>query len=296
VTGVTANSVSLSWNASTSNVGVTGYTIYRNGTAVGTTGGANATTYTDLTAAPSTTYSYTVDAFDGSGNHSPQSSAVQATTSAAGAVKVVQAGAVSTPGRVTSATIPLSGVVHTGDLLVGWFAQYDSSGPVQVSDNVNGAWTRAGASTTFSSGSGDIALYYVQDSAAAPFGLSVTVSASSPTYLEAAASDYVGVATTGALDQAVAAKGNSTSVDSGPTPAVGAGELVVGGIVTGGGPGTVTPGSSQGVNFTMVTQNSSGSADLENILQSVAGTQDATATFSSATDWYTVVAVFHPAG
>jgi hypothetical protein len=39
---------------------------------------------------------------------------------------------------------------------------------VLVSDNVNGTWTRASASTTFSGGTGDIALYYVQNSAAAP--------------------------------------------------------------------------------------------------------------------------------
>ena len=42
VTGTTSNSVSLSWSASTGNP--TGYTVYRNGKSVGTTGGPNATT------------------------------------------------------------------------------------------------------------------------------------------------------------------------------------------------------------------------------------------------------------
>ena len=289
-TNVAAHSVSLQWNASTDSGGtVTGYTVYRNGTAIGSTGGAGATTYTDTTAAASTTYSYTVDAVAG-GNHSAQSSPVHVTTPAAGAVTAVQSGAVSTPSRVSSATIPFGGVVHAGDLLVGWFAQFDATGPVQVSDNVNGAWTRAGASTTFSSGGGDIALYYVQNSAAAPFGLTITVSAASPTFLEAAAGDYSGVAATGALDQAMTAKGNSTSVNSGATAAVAAGELVVGGIVTGGSPGNVTAGPG----FTMQTMTSGESADLEDILQSAAGPQSATATFSSATDWYAVVAVFKP--
>ncbi len=290
VTGVTAHSVSLSWHASTDNVGVTGYTIYRNGSSVGTTGGANATSFTDTTAAPSTTYNYTVDAFDGAGNHSAQSSPpVQATTPAAGGITPVQSGAVSTPGRVSSTTIPFGTIVQAGDLLVGWFAQYDSTGQVQVSDNVNGAWTRAGASTTFSNGGGDIALYYVQNSKAAPFGLTVTVSSSSATYLEASAAEYSGVATAAALDQAVAAKGNSASPNSGSTPAVGAGELVVGGIVTGGSPGNVTAGTG----FTMRMMTSGESADLEDIVSSAAGPQAATATFSQATDWYSVVAVFH---
>ncbi|MFD0331474.1 hypothetical protein ACFQZC_33350 [Streptacidiphilus monticola] len=40
---------------------------------------------------------------------------------------------------------------------------------MQVSDSVNGAWTRApGASEHFGNGGGDIALYYVQNAKAAP--------------------------------------------------------------------------------------------------------------------------------
>ena len=50
--------------------------------------------------------------------------------------------------------------VQAGDLLVGWFAQYAVSGNVQVSDNVNGAWTGASGSEQFGS-KGDIALYYL---------------------------------------------------------------------------------------------------------------------------------------
>jgi len=71
--------IDLSWNASTDNVGVTGYTIYRNGSAVGTTGGSTLT-YADTTVGHGFTYSYTVDAFDAAGNHSPKSAAASATT------------------------------------------------------------------------------------------------------------------------------------------------------------------------------------------------------------------------
>jgi hypothetical protein len=293
VTGTTANSVSLSWNPSTGNP--TGYTVYRNGKSVGTTGGPNATTFVDLTVSPSTTYSYTVDAFSGS-NHSAQSSPpVQATTPAPGSTGAVQGGAVSTASKVTSTTITLSAPVHAGDLLVGWFGDYNSSGQVTVSDSVNGAWTRSTASTTFGGG-GDIALYYVQNSAAAPNGLTITISASNATYLEAAVGDYTGVATAGALDQVAVAKGTSTTVDSGATGSVGAGELVVGGILTGGSPGSVTAGSSQGQNFTMLAQSSGLSSNLEDIVSSAAGAQDARATFSTSTDWYAVVATFHTFG
>ncbi|MGH3168133.1 MAG: choice-of-anchor Q domain-containing protein, partial [Trebonia sp.] len=290
VTGTTSSSVSLSWNPSTGSP--TGYTVYRNGKSVGTTGGPAATTYTDSTVSPSTTYTYTVDAFNG-GNHSAQSPPVRATTPAPSGTQAVQGGSVSTASKVTSATITLSAPVHAGDLLVGWFGQYNSSGQVTVADSVNGAWTRSAASTTFGSGSGDIALYYRQNSAAAPNGLAITISSPSATYIEGVAAEYSGVATSGAFNQAVAAKGNSTTVDSGPTAAVGAGELVVGAIVTGGSPGTVTPGVTQGTAFTMRSQTGSGSADLEDVPASAAGAQDATANFSSATDWYAVAAVFN---
>ena len=55
----TASSVGLSWTVSTG--GATGYTIYRNGTQIGT---SSTTTYTDATVSPSTTYQYTVDAYN----------------------------------------------------------------------------------------------------------------------------------------------------------------------------------------------------------------------------------------
>jgi chitodextrinase len=77
VTGTTAVSTSLSWTASTDNVGVTGYDVYRGGTKVGTTTG---TTYTDTGLAASTAYAYTVDAYDAAGNTSAKSTAVTATT------------------------------------------------------------------------------------------------------------------------------------------------------------------------------------------------------------------------
>lgn len=71
--GLTANAssptrIDLSWNASTDDVGVTGYSIYKDG---GTTPAATVTgtSYSD-TVTPTSTHSYQVDAFDAVGNHS----------------------------------------------------------------------------------------------------------------------------------------------------------------------------------------------------------------------------------
>jgi chitodextrinase len=74
------NSISVSWGASSDDVGVAGYTVRRDTVVVATSGG---TTYLDTGLAASTTYSYTVSAFDAAGNASVQSAPVPATTAAA---------------------------------------------------------------------------------------------------------------------------------------------------------------------------------------------------------------------
>jgi hypothetical protein len=77
-TAPTSNQVQLSWTASTDDVGVTGYDVFRNGTKIATT--SPQTNYLDATAQPGTTYSYTVDARDAAGNTSAQSKAASVTT------------------------------------------------------------------------------------------------------------------------------------------------------------------------------------------------------------------------
>jgi endo-1,4-beta-xylanase len=75
--GVTSNSVNLSWTASTDNVGVTGYDIIRNGAVTNTVPGTS-TTVTGLT--PSTAYEFAVRARDAAGNTSANSTPVSVTT------------------------------------------------------------------------------------------------------------------------------------------------------------------------------------------------------------------------
>lgn len=76
---VTDTQVSLSWATSTDNVGVAGYTVSRNGVSVATT---STTSFTNNGLLPSTSYSYTVSAFDQAGNQSGVSASVSTTTSA----------------------------------------------------------------------------------------------------------------------------------------------------------------------------------------------------------------------
>jgi hypothetical protein len=67
----------LSWNASTDNVRVSGYRIFRDGQEVGI---SSSTSYSDSGLAESTLYTYTVSAYDSSGNESDLSQAASATT------------------------------------------------------------------------------------------------------------------------------------------------------------------------------------------------------------------------
>ncbi len=77
----TSTSVSLSWTASTDNVGVTGYDVYRGTTLAGSSTG---TSYTATGLTASTAYSFTVRAKDAAGNVSLASAALSVTTSASG--------------------------------------------------------------------------------------------------------------------------------------------------------------------------------------------------------------------
>src|SRR5438094_8987405 len=299
-TSVASTRVALSWSPSSGSVA--GYTVYRDGSAIGTTG-PDTTTFLDPNVTRANTYAYAVDAFDLANDHSARSASLTVRTPAH-SPEFVQGGAFSPPDRLASYTFTLSEPVLGNDLLVGWFGQYNAPGQVQVSDNINGPWTQSvsvkvnepwarSASTTFS-GTGDIALFYREHSGAAPFGLTITVSASAPAYLQRAAADYRHVAPVGALDQAVVSQGVGTYATVGPTASVPAGELVVAAVITGGQPGSATAGSSQMVPYLIDVQNGSASSDLEDILSSAGGPQEGSLTLGSATNWYMILATFRP--
>ena len=97
--------VNLSWTASSDNVGVTGYKIFRDGALVTTIAG---TSYQDTGRSPGTTYSYTVLARDAAGNESAQTPSVSATTAS---------GSDTTPPGA-SITAPAAGSVVSGSVAV----------------------------------------------------------------------------------------------------------------------------------------------------------------------------------
>jgi chitodextrinase len=133
-TGSTLTTVSLGWTASTDDVGVTGYKIYRNGTQVGTSA---STSFTDTGLTSNTNYSYTVSAHDAAGNDSAQSTPLGASTSPDTTPPSVPTGLSKT--GATTTTISLR-----------WTASTDPDSPVAgYKIYRNGTQVGTSASTSF---------------------------------------------------------------------------------------------------------------------------------------------------
>lgn len=114
-TSVQHTSVSLSWDPSSDNVGVTEYAVLRDGLEVATTAG---TTYTNTGLTPLTPYHYTVVARDAAGNESGASAPLDVTTTESGT-------------DVTAPSVP-SGLAQTGatasSVTISWNAATDDIG------------------------------------------------------------------------------------------------------------------------------------------------------------------------
>ncbi len=76
-TPVSSSQINLTWTASSDNIGVAGYYIFRDNLQMASTA---STSYSDKNLTPSTTYSYYVTAYDAAGNISTASNTASATT------------------------------------------------------------------------------------------------------------------------------------------------------------------------------------------------------------------------
>lgn len=76
-TAASSNQINISWNASTDNIGVAGYRIYRDNVIIATT---SSTSYSDIDLFEATLYAYEIDAFDAAFNFSARSATSTETT------------------------------------------------------------------------------------------------------------------------------------------------------------------------------------------------------------------------
>ena len=133
-----ASQINLSWSASTDNVGVTGYQVFRNGTLVGS---PSTNSYSDTGLSASTAYSYTVKARDAAGNTSANSNTVSATTQAGGTGGTPTVTLTANPTTVTqgqSTTLTWSSTNATSCALSGGYsATVGTSGTQVVTPGAN---------------------------------------------------------------------------------------------------------------------------------------------------------------
>jgi chitodextrinase len=132
-TTISSSQISLSWTASTDNVGVTGYRVYRAGAQIAT---SSTTSYSDTGLTASTLYSYTVAAYDAAGNVSPQSASASATTQGA----TVIPGSATVPGAITAPNPTLNNITIEWEIS----GDTDNNGVVSVRYRRlgDGAWSQ----------------------------------------------------------------------------------------------------------------------------------------------------------
>lgn len=113
-----ASDVSLSWTASTDNISLASYGVYRDNVLIATVL-PPATTYIDA-GRPVGTYTYAIDAVDAASNRSAKSPAVQAS--------VVALADVTAPSVPTAVVATVSPDLHGRDVTIGWAASSDNVG------------------------------------------------------------------------------------------------------------------------------------------------------------------------
>lgn len=127
---VSATEIDLAWGASIDNIGVTEYRIFRNGTQIAT---STAASYRDAGLSPSTTFTYTVSAYDAAGNASAPSAAASATTPAAPDTTPPSAPSNLTALAASADQIDLTWNASTDNVGVAGYQIYRNGVPVGVS-------------------------------------------------------------------------------------------------------------------------------------------------------------------
>lgn len=173
LSAVTQSGLTITWNPSTDDVGVTGYRVYRDGVIVTST---TATAYTDAGLQPGTTYTYSVKAYDAGNNQSAASPSLAVKTASSSATVDGQinfdSGDTTTTGYVNSVTLS-----HTasGDnrLAIAVIASRSIAKVTTVTYNGIAMTLAKTASTVDVSG---LSLYYLQNPPAGPATIAIGMS------------------------------------------------------------------------------------------------------------------------
>src|ERR1700675_1300709 len=222
---VTSTAVSLAWSASTDNVAVAGYRIFRGGTQVAATSG---TSYTDTGLAASTTYIYTVAAYDSSNNLSPQSASIMVTTTSAAVISptLVQDTNSSQISTGTSVSASFHSPTRTGNTIVAYVI-WNNIGSVALTDSLGDTFVNIGAPVSWGNGYSAQIFYAPKivggtDSVTAMFRTSVT--AFGVLYVH----EYAGISPVNPVDVFTSASGASATLNSGAAVTTSPNDLIFG--------------------------------------------------------------------
>ena len=188
VSNLGSTSLTLNWNASTDNIGVTGYNVYQDGSSIGNSTGTSLI-ITGLTA--ETTYGFRVSAYDAAGNTSNQSSELSVTTKSGGSdpdlislnksvtVSSIEsseyAGSNAVDGDTSSRWASLEGndnewiFIDLGSsydisrVVLNWEAAYATNYKIELSNNASN-WTNASVLKNVTNGNGGLDDYSVSGS------------------------------------------------------------------------------------------------------------------------------------
>ncbi len=285
-TAISSTQVDLAWVGSSDNTGVTGYDIYRNGTLLTTTTGTG-TTYSDTSATAAKLYSYTVDARDGAGNVSGQSSPPTTVTTPSGpsGPALVQAAGSST----TTVTLPAPST--PGDLLVlSASALTGATKPITAVSDGKNTWTKVMAKYV-SGANSDGELWYAPNAASVR---SVTVTTGATT-VALQVQEFSGVATTSPfVDASAGTAATGSSASSGSVTPAAAGELAVGFIAGHSSTQTISVTAPGYTNEPLVTTSSPSKVSVISGYQSLSstGAQSYAGTFATAMYWAAGIALF----
>jgi len=148
-TNVGSTTLTLGWTASTDNVGVTGYNIYKNGTLLTT---VTTTTYnvTGLTAA--TAYSFYVKAKDAAGNISAASNTVNVTTTSSTDTQAPTVPTGVTASSITQTTATITWTASTDNVGVTGYNVYKNGTLLGTTTSTSYSLTGLTASTSYTIG------------------------------------------------------------------------------------------------------------------------------------------------
>jgi chitodextrinase len=225
-TAFSSSQINLSWTASTDSAGVAGYMVFRNNVQIATT---TQTSYSDTNLTPSTSYTYTVEAFDTAGNVSAASSPATAITLAGtGALTpaFVQAAALQITSGA-SVSVVFANPTTSGNLIVAYVI-WDNSGSVTLSDSRGNTYTSAVGPTKYSGNKTNAQVFYAKNIEGGATTLKATFATTVTSYGILYIHEYSGLDQTNPLDVTGAASGSSASMNSGSATTNYAVELLFG--------------------------------------------------------------------